>query len=71
MITKAKRMAKVQTIILPYGERKRLAKEFNTSTVTVYSALTYKTDSPLAKMIRKAALERGGHIFPPSANNIP
>lgn len=55
---KCKRM-----IVLPHGERTRLAEEFNTTYRTVCSALNYITDSPKAKMLRKAALERGGYEF--------
>lgn len=46
--------------MLPHGERTHLARDFKVSTRTVYSALEYRSDSTLARMLRKAALERGG-----------
>lgn len=50
-------------IWLPRGEGAKLAVLFETTPVTVCSALGFKTNSPLAKMLRKAALERGGKIM--------
>lgn len=47
-------------IILPKGGIQKLSKDFGFSRITIWSALTYKTHSSKAKMIRKAALERGG-----------
>lgn len=50
-------------IYLPKGEGVKLAEMFKTSRITVSNALGYKTDSDLAKRLRKAALERGGKII--------
>jgi hypothetical protein len=47
-------------IIVAKGEAARLAKDFKVESVTVWRALTFKRDTPQARMIRKAALERGG-----------
>ncbi len=38
----------------------KLAKMFETTTVTVSEALNFKNNSDFAKKIRKAALEMGG-----------
>ena len=50
-------------IILPHGGRTELAKLFDKSLVTIKSALDFRTDSDLAKRIRKAALARGGYEY--------
>lgn len=50
-------------IMLPKGEKMKLAQAFQVSTVTVWKALTGQTNSEKAKAIRKAALERGGKVF--------
>jgi len=50
-------------ILIPTKDKKVLAKDFNTSRITVWSALKFKTNSGLADMIRAAALERGGKIY--------
>lgn len=50
-------------IMLPQGEKIKLAKEFKVSSVTVWKALTGKTNSKTAITIRKAAMERGGKIY--------
>lgn len=50
-------------ILLPKGERGKLAAEFNVSMVTIWKALTGKSNSEKARMIRKAAMERGGQIY--------
>ena len=47
-------------IELPNKEKRRLGMIFNVSAVTVWSALTYKTNSPLANRIRAAARKAGG-----------
>lgn len=47
-------------IILPKGGIKNLSKDFRLSRIAVWHALTYKTHSSKARMIRKAAIERGG-----------
>ncbi len=52
-------------IILPKGEHKRLAEDFKVSQMTVYRALSYKRNTAQAKMLRKAAIERGGAEYNP------
>lgn len=51
-----------EIIVMPYGEKINLARDFNTSKVTVISALYGRTNSKFAILLRKAALERGGAI---------
>lgn len=40
--------------------KKCICKDFNVSHVTLWSALTFKTNSRVAYKLRKVALERGG-----------
>jgi DeoR/GlpR family transcriptional regulator of sugar metabolism len=47
-------------ILVDYGDKKRLAKTFGVSEVTIRSALAYRTKSELSERIRKAALQLGG-----------
>lgn len=47
-------------IELPRKEKRRLGTAFGVSVVTVWSALTYRTDSLLANRIREAARKAGG-----------
>lgn len=47
-------------ILTKHGERGKLAKIFDVSHVTVRNALKGRTNSPLAKRIRQAAILRGG-----------
>ena len=47
-------------VLVAVGEKKMLMKIFDKSHVTIRRALNGKTDTPLAKKIRKAAIERGG-----------
>ena len=49
-------------ILMKRGERKRLMEDFNVSKPTVIAALRGESDTKLANMLRKAALERGGVI---------
>lgn len=56
-------------IMLSHGEQKKLAKDFKVSHMTVYRALSGKRDTPQAKMLRKAAIERGGMEFKPNRFN--
>ncbi len=53
----------MKQIMLPIGEGKKLGKLFGVSYVTVWSALRYKTKSPLAEKIRQTALAKGGQIY--------
>lgn len=52
-------------IMLPHGERARLADEFKVSRMAVYRALMGLRDTPQARLLRKAAIERGGVEFDP------
>lgn len=50
----------MRKVLVPHGERKKLAALFNVSMVSVRKALAGTTHSDLAKRICKAAVERGG-----------
>ena len=50
-------------IFIPARVKKEIAEAFETSIVTVWSALTFKTNSHLANAIREAALDRGGVVY--------
>lgn len=50
-------------ILLPTKEKLKLRQEFKVSRVTLWKSLNGKNNSEKAKMIRKAALERGGQIY--------
>lgn len=50
-------------IIMPPGGVKKLAKDFKISRQTIHKALRGISDSDKARMLRKAALERGGRQF--------
>lgn len=52
----------MKRINLPKNKRARLCRTFSTSGVTVWSALNYVTNSPLAEKIRRAAIAEGGVI---------
>lgn len=52
----------MKRINLPKNKRARLRRTFGTSGVTVWSALNYVTNSPLAEKIRRAAIAEGGVI---------
>lgn len=52
----------MKRINLPKNKRARLCRTFGTSGVTVWSALNYVTNSPLAEKIRRAAIAEGGVI---------
>lgn len=56
-------MACNKKIIMPLGERQKLARDFGVSLPTVRSALNGITRSELADEIRKEALRRGGEIY--------
>lgn len=49
-------------IALPQGGCKELAKTFRVTQKTVSMALNYRRDSPICKMLRAAAIERGGVV---------
>lgn len=46
------------TVSLPFGLRKEISKELNVSEVTVWSAITGRSNSALAKQIRLFAKEK-------------
>lgn len=48
---------------MPYGGAKKIADRFKVSRLTVCNALKGATNSSLARMIRKAALENGGKAY--------
>lgn len=52
----------MKRINLSKNKRARLCRTFGTSGVTVWSALNYVTNSPLAEKIRRAAIAEGGVI---------
>ncbi len=52
----------MRRINLPKNKRARLCRTFGTSGVTVWSALNYVTNSPLAEKIRRAAIAEDGVI---------
>ncbi len=56
-------MAADKKIIMPLGERQKLARDFGVSLPTVRSALNGITRSELAKHIRAEALRRGGEVY--------
>ena len=53
---------------MDYGEKGKLARKFKVSNVTMNNALSFKTHSPLANMLRKAAIENGGVLIGSSTN---
>lgn len=44
-------------IMLPHGEYQRLASDFKVARLTVFRALTGKSKTPQAKMLRAAAIQ--------------
>lgn len=57
-------------IILSDEKKKELAATFGYSRQTVWAALNYRTKSPVANMLRKAALERGGILIGENTDKI-
>lgn len=53
----------MEIIRVPYGGAKKLAEMFKVRRATVYDALKGASNSPKARMIRKAALENGGKTY--------
>ena len=53
----------MKQILLPVGERKKLAALFGVSVPTVWAALRWKTKSQLSEKIRQTALKKGGKIY--------
>lgn len=63
MLTIKKQKKTMEIIRMPYGGAKKIADRFKVNRRTVYEALKGATDSSLARMIRKAALENGGKAY--------
>lgn len=55
-------------IIVDGTIKESLCKDFGVTRVTLWSALTFKTQGGKANMLRKAALERGGVLVDPNNN---
>jgi hypothetical protein len=53
----------MEIIMLPHGERAKLARDFRVTVRTVYNALSREPRSPLTDALRKAAIERGGAVY--------
>lgn len=49
-------------ITVPLGNVQKLAKAHNMAESSVYNALNYSTNSPLAQLIRKEAIELYGGV---------
>ncbi len=52
-----------RVIILDAEQIRQISKQLNKSLPTVYAALNYTTQSPLARLIRTMAIERGGKLM--------
>ena len=50
-------------ILLPESLKREIRQTFKVSTRMLYSALSYESDSPKSRILRAAAIERGGMIF--------
>lgn len=57
-------MSTEKQIFLPAEIKKEMIKTFKTTKETLWAALNYKTDSNFARMLRAAAYERGGVLYP-------
>lgn len=57
-------MSNEKQIFLPVEIKKEMIKTFKTTKETLWAALNYKTDSNFARMLRAAAFERGGVLYP-------
>lgn len=57
-------------ISVPNETKRSLRKTFDCTKEMVWQALNYKSDSDLAKRIRKLALEKGGVIYDESKQNF-
>ena len=55
----------MKTIMLPHGERVKLAKDLGVSRQCVFDALTGRRDTAVSRKLRKVAIERGGVEFDP------
>lgn len=52
-----------KVIIMPYGTRQNLCKDFKVSSPTVWAALRWITKTKLADTLRAAAIQRGGVVI--------
>ena len=50
-------------IELPVGKKARISRALSISRVTLWSALTFQTQSALAERIRRMALQDGGRMM--------
>lgn len=57
-------MSNEKQIFLPVEIKKEMIKTFKTTKETLWSALNFKTESNFARMLRAAAYERGGVLYP-------
>lgn len=57
-------MSNGKLVYLPVEIKKEMIKTFKTTKETLWAALNYKTDSDFARMLRAAAFERGGVLYP-------
>lgn len=57
-------------IMLPPAQKAEIVKMFDTTRTTLWSALRFDTNSPLAKKLRAAAIERGGVIYEETSNRV-
>lgn len=62
-------MSKEKQIFLPVEIKKEIIKTFKTTKETLWSALNFRTESSFARLLRAAAYERGGVLYP--ANRRP
>lgn len=57
-------MINEKQIFLPVEIKKEMIKTFKTTKETLWAALNFRTDSNFARMLRAAAYERGGVLYP-------
>ncbi len=60
-------MSKSKHIYLPSEVKREIEKTFKVSRVTLWNALQFIHYSPQAKMLRAAAIQRGGVVYDPSS----
>jgi hypothetical protein len=63
-------MDTIKYISVPNSTKREIRKVFNCSRIMVWYALNYQKDSPLAKRIRKFALDKGGGVYDESRQNF-
>lgn len=57
-------------IMLPPAKKAEIIKMFDTTRVTLWSALKFETNSPLAKKLRAAAIARGGVLYEEASDRV-